>query len=288
MLADILVIASIYTLLAAGYVIVYQSSRVLNFAYAEMFMVSAYVCFTIVAAIELDPLTIFPVAVALGLIAGVLVYFVLMAPMAGHPVFAAVLVTIGLGIVLRGFVIIAYGGQILFPGRALGVDNTAVELFAGISVTRYGLVIILTAIVIMAALLAFFRYAKVGTQMRAASFDAKLAAYRGMNIHFLFAVAWGMALAIGTLAGGLYGMNYQIGAEIALVGIKALVVALVGGMDSLAGAVPAALIVAALEILVQVYVDPQLSEVIPFIVLVTILLIRPWGLMGTKEMIDRV
>lgn len=288
MLADILVLLSIYALLGSGYVIVYRSSRVLNFAYPEIFMVGAYLGFSIVATVQLDPHTIFPVGIVIGVVAGILIYLFLMAPMAGQPVFAAVLVTIGLGIILRGLVYIEFTGQSIFPGSELGVDNSAVDVFEGLSITRYGLVMVVASLAIIAGLLLFFRYSRLGMQMRAASFDPKLAAYRGMNIHLLFAIAWGMSLGIGAFAGGLYGMNYQIGIAISLVGIKALVVALVGGMDSLTGLIPAALIVAAMEILVQRFIDPALSEVIPFIVLVVILLIRPWGLLGTKEMIDRV
>ena len=288
MLADILVLLSIYALLGAGYVIVYRSSRVLNFAYPEIFMVGAYLGFTIVATVQLDPHTIFPVGIVIGVAAGILIYFFLMAPMAGQPVFAAVLVTIGLGIILRGLVYIEFTGQSIFPGSELGVDNSTVDVFEGLSITRYGLVMVVASLAIIAGLLLFFRYSRLGMQMRAASFDPKLAAYRGMNIHLLFAIAWGMSLGIGAFAGGLYGMNYQIGIAISLVGIKALVVALVGGMDSLTGLIPAALIVAGMEILVQRFIDPALSEVIPFIVLVVILLLRPWGLLGTKEMIDRV
>ena len=288
MLADILVLLSIYALLGSGYVIVYRSSRVLNFAYPEIFMVGAYLGFSIVATVQLDPHTIFPVGIVIGVVAGILIYLFLMAPMAGQPVFAAVLVTIGLGIILRGLVYIEFTGQSIFPGSALGVDNSTVDVFEGLTITRYGLVMVVASLAIIAGLLLFFRYSRLGMQMRAASFDPKLAAYRGMNIHLLFAIAWGMSLGIGAFAGGLYGMNYQIGIAISLVGIKALVVALVGGMDSLTGLIPAALIVAAMEILVQRFIDPALSEVIPFIVLVVILLIRPWGLLGTKEMIDRV
>ena len=288
MLADILVLLSIYALLGAGYVIVYRSSRVLNFAYPEIFMVGAYLCFTIVASLQLHAHMIFPLGIVIGIVAGVLVYLFLMAPMAGQPVFAAVLVTIGLGTILRGLVYIRFTAQSIFPGSALGVDNSTVEVFEGLSITRYGLVMAVLSLVVITGLLLFFRYSRLGMQMRAASFDPKLAAYRGMNIHLLFALAWGISLGIGAFAGALYGMNYQIGIAISVVGIKALVVALVGGMDSLTGLIPAALIVATMEILVQRFIDPALSEVIPFIALVIILLLRPWGLLGTKEMIDRV
>lgn len=288
MIGDILFLASIYVMIAAGYVIVYSSSRVLNFAHGDVFMISAFMGFSVVSALSLPALFTFPVAIAVGIIAGFAIYAILMSPIAGQPVFAAVLVTIGLGIILRAIVIVGFSGQVIFPGRALGIDNSMINVVAGISMTRYSLVAVASSVVVMAALLAFFRYSKLGFEMRAASFDARLAAYRGMPIHLLFAIAWGIALGFGAFAGGLYGMNNQIGVETAFVGLKALVVALVGGMDSLSGAIPAALIVATLEVLLQRYVDPHLSEVVPFIVLLVILFLRPWGLRGTKEIIDRV
>jgi len=124
--------------------------------------------------------------------------------------------------------------------------------------------------------------------MRAAAEDSRLAAYRGTNIHLLFALAWGIATAIAMYTSALYSFNQQLNPNLSEVALRGLAVALVGGMDSIKGTVPAALLIAALEIVMQRYVSPQASEAVPFFALVLVLLVRPWGLFGTKEAIDRI
>ncbi|HKS61566.1 MAG TPA: branched-chain amino acid ABC transporter permease [Xanthobacteraceae bacterium] len=288
MLVDVLVLGSIYALLSAGYVIVYRASRVLNFAYPDIFMVAAYLAFAIVSYAKLDPLLMFPVNILLGGVAGALMYALLMAPMAGQPVFAAVLVTVGLGVILRGLVVAGFTGQVIFPGRSIGLDYSLVEIAPFLRMNIAQIVTVLSGFAMVAVLLLVSRYSRLGMQMRATSSDARLAAYRGINIHAIFAISWGAAIALGSFSGALFGLNAQVGTESAFIAVKALVVALVGGMDSLGGVLPAALLVAALETFVQRFVDPQLSEIIPFVFLIAVLLIRPWGLSGTKEIIDRV
>jgi branched-chain amino acid transport system permease protein len=285
---DIVVLASIYALLALGYVIVYRTSRVLNFAHGDVFMVGGYLAFALLSVTALTPLLALPASLLGGALAGILVYAVLMAPMAGHSVFAAVLVTIGLGIVIRGATLIAFGGQIIYPGRVLEVSNEPIALFGNVVLARLEIYIIASAVVIVAALLAFFRYSSLGIRMRAASEDPRLAAYRGTNIHLLFALAWAIATAIAMYTSALYSFNQQLNPTLSEVALRGLAVALVGGMDSIRGTVPAALLIAALEITTQRYISPQASEAVPFLILVIVLLVRPWGFLGTKEAIDRI
>jgi branched-chain amino acid transport system permease protein len=288
MIADIIVLASIYALLALGYVIVYRTSRVLNFAHGDVFMVGGYLTFAFVSALSVAPMLALPASFVGGALAGILIYAVLMAPMAGHSVFAAVLVTIGLGIVIRGATLIGFGGQIIYPGRVLGVTNEPIALLGGFVLTSLEIYIVASAVIIIAALLAFFRYSSLGIRMRAASEDSRLAAYRGSNIHLLFALAWGIATAIAMYTSALYSFSQQLNPTLSEVGLRGLAVALVGGMDSIKGTIPAALLIAALEIATQRYVSAQASEAVPFFMLVIVLLARPWGLLGTKEAIDRI
>lgn len=288
MLANILVVASIYALVAIGYIIVYRSSRVLNFAHGEIFMIGGYMTFAFVASVGIDPLAALPFAIALGFTIGVAVYFVLLAPMAGHSLFAAVLVTIGFGIVIRGVALILFQGQILYPGRMLGFRDQAVAVLPGLEFTTTEIYFIASAVTAIVGLLVFFRYSSLGVRMRAASHDPRLAAYRGINIHQVFALAWGIAAAIAIFASALYSFGHQVNPHLTEVAIRGLAVALVGGMDSLKGVGPAALLVATAEQLTQHYVSPQASDAIPFIVLLLVLMARPWGLFGTKEAIDRI
>ena len=288
MIADVLVLASVYIILAVGFVIIYRTSHVLNFAHGDVFMLSGYLGFALISAFALPPLYALPASFGGGLIVGTAMYFVLMAPMAGHSVFAAVLVTIALGMVLRGIAALFFQGQVLYPGRILGVENEPYELLPGFTLTTLGIAIILSMITIMVGLLLFFRYSSWGIRMRAASQDPRLAAFRGINIHLVFAGSWALATGIGMYAGALYSYDQQVSPSLSDVALRGLAVALVGGMDSIKGVIPAAFLVAFIELTVQRYGSPQAAEAIPFFILVLVLLIRPWGLFGTKEFIDRI
>ena len=112
--------------------------------------------------------------------------------------------------------------------------------------------------------------------------------FSGINIHALFALAWAIATAIAIYTSALYSFNQQVNPSLSEVALRGLAVALVGGMDSIKGVVPAALLIAALEMLTQRYVSAHASEAVPFVMLVLVLLVRPWGFLGTKEAIDRI
>lgn len=288
MIANLLVTSSLYVLLALGYIIVYRSSRVLNFAHGQIFMVGGYLTFALSVGLHIGPLAALPLSLLIGLAIGVLVYFVLMAPMAGHPLFAAVLVTVAFGIVLDGVAAVAFQGQILYPGKMLGFEDAPWAVLRGLTLTTSEILLVASAAGAMVVLPLFFRFSSLGIQMRAASQDSRLAAFRGINIHLVFSVAWGIAIAIAIYASALYSLGHQINPHLTEVAIRGLAVALVGGMDSMLGVVPAALLVAALQLLTEQYVSPEASDAIPFAMLLLVLMARPWGLFGTKEAIDRI
>ena len=124
--------------------------------------------------------------------------------------------------------------------------------------------------------------------MRAAGQNPLLAAQRGINLNAIYALAWGLSTLTGALAGMLISLDSGLTSSMAIIGLKAFPAALVGGLDSLAGAIIGALIIGACEVLAIQFIDPLLSDVIPFIVLIAMLIVRPWGLFGTREELDRV
>ena len=115
-----------------------------------------------------------------------------------------------------------------------------------------------------------------------------LAAQRGINLHAVYALAWSLSTLTGSLAGMLIALDSGLTSSMAVIGLKAFPAALVGGLDSLLGALFGALIVGAAEVLSIQYIDPLLSDVVPFLVLIAALVVRPWGLLGTREELDRV
>jgi len=287
-LATTLVVASLYALLGAGYVLVYRASRVLNLAQGDLLTLGGYLLFAVTATIGATPVLVVPLALVLSTLAGFLIYRTLMRPMAGHPIFAAVLVTVTLGILLRAAIVLIFTDRIRHPLPMLGWRNPPVALPGGTVVSTFDLATVATAVVVFAALFLFLRFSPIGIQMRAAGERALLASQRGINFHFIFALAWALAAFCGGLAGMLYACNIRLEPSLDVLGLKAFAVALVGGLDSLAGVIPAALLVAGIEVLSIRYGNPLLSDVSPFLCLLAMLLVRPWGLLGTKEELDRV
>ena len=125
-------------------------------------------------------------------------------------------------------------------------------------------------------------------RMRAAGQNPLLAAQRGIGLHGIYALSWGLATFTGGLAGMLIALDAGLESTLVIIGLKAFPAALVGGLDSLVGALAGSLVVASAEVLLIQYVDPLLSDVVPFFVLLAMLVVRPWGLFGTREELDRV
>jgi branched-chain amino acid transport system permease protein len=220
--------------------------------------------------------------------AGFAIYRLLMRPMAGHPVFAAVLVTMTLGILLRAAIVLLYTDQIRHPLVPLGLANPPRALPGGAVVSTLDLAMVGAAAAVFGGLFLFFRLSPLGIQMRAAGEQALLAAQRGIDFHRLFALSWALATFTGALAGILYSSNVRLEPSLDVLGLKAFAVALVGGLDSLAGVIPAAILVALVEVLCVRYLSPLLADVSPFLCLLAMLLVRPWGLLGTREELERV
>jgi branched-chain amino acid transport system permease protein len=287
-IATTLVVASLYALLGAGYVLVYRASRVLNLAQGDLLTLGGYLLFATAATFPGAPTLALPLAAALSALTGVLVYVALMRPMAGHPVFAAVLVTVTLGILLRAAIVFAFTDRTRHPLQQLGLANPPRPLPGGAVVSTFDLATVAAAAALFIGLFAFLRLSPLGIQMRAAGEKALLAAQRGINFQLLFALSWALAGFAGALAGILYANNVRLDPSLGVLGLKAFAVALVGGLDSLGGVIPGALIVAAIEVLSVRYGDPLLADVSPFLCLLAMLLVRPWGLFGTREELERV
>jgi branched-chain amino acid transport system permease protein len=287
-LATVVVVASLYALLGAGYVLVYRASRVLNLAQGDLLTLGGYFLFAVASAVPGVPALSVPIAAALSALAGVLIYLLLMRPMAGHPIFAAVLVTVTLGILLRAAIVFAFTDRTRHTLALLALSNPPRRLPGGAVVSTFDLVMVAAAVLLFAGLFLFLRLSPLGIQMRAAGERPLLASQRGINFHAVFALSWALAAFAGGLAGMIYASNVRLDPSLDILGLRAFAVALVGGLDSLAGVIPAALLVATVEVMSVRYGNPLLSDVSPFLCLLAMLLIRPWGLFGTREELERV
>ena len=288
LVVNIIVLAAIYALLACGYVMIYRVSRVMNMAHGELAMLGAYLLFSAASLLVGHPVVAIVAAVISSLVVGVLVYVVLMRKMTGEMVLAAILTTIAIGILLRGLVVLIWSAAQQHPLQVLRLSNPPIELVGGARISTCAAIIVLMTVVVYGALFVFLRFGRWGVRMRAAGQNPLLAAQRGVNLNAIYALAWGLSALTGSIAGMLIALDSGLDQTMVVIGLKAFAPALVGGLDSLVGALVGALIVAAAEVLAIHYIDPLLSDVVPFLVLIVMLIVRPWGLFGTREELDRV
>ena len=285
---NIAVLAAIYALISCGYVLIYRVSRVLSLAHGELMMLGAYGLAATASLFSGHPLIAIAASALLALLVGILVYGVLMWRMTGESVLAAVLATIALGVLLRGAMVLFFGTQTRYPLQELGWANVSIAVGESARISAAGLVLVLGTAAVYAGLFLFLHASRWGIRMRAAGQNPLLAAQRGIRLHGVYALAWGLATFTGGMAGMLITCDAGIESTLVTIGLKAFPAALVGGLDSLLGALIGSVIVAGAEVLLINFVDPLLSDVVPFFVLLAMLVVRPWGLFGTREELDRV
>lgn len=288
LLLVILIQASFYALLGMGYVLIYRATRVLNLAHGDLMVFGAFLFFqTLVVTGGNLPMSIVA-GLAGAAVMGALIYFGVMRPLAGYPVAVGVLATIALGIVLRSITTFIWSGQTRYPGEYLGPLGKPFELMAGLSISGIDVGIIAVAIIAMAGFPMLLQRASIGVEMRGVAENALLAAQRGINIHSINALSWAAATLMATVAGIFFALKVRLGPDIWYVGLAGFAPALIGGMDSLKGITIGALIVAAAEVLASRYIAPQVAMAAPFLVLLVALWIRPWGIFGSREELERI
>jgi branched-chain amino acid transport system permease protein len=278
---------AIFALVALGFVLIYKSSDVINFAQGELLLIGAYLTYAMVEQFGLWWPAGVIIAVVLAAIVGVLIEQLVLRPLIGEPVISVIMVTIGLSSLLRA-IVGAIWGVTPRPAPQFLPTDTATILGANVGVDRiwaFGLAITLFVILTL-----FFRYSREGIAMRAVADDQQAALSMGISVKKVWAVAWAIA-AITAAVGGILLMSIfgGVSGTIARVGLIVFPVVILGGLDSIPGAIIGGLIIGLLQSFAGGYLPPEwgLGEVVPFIVLLLILLVRPYGLFG-QRIIERV
>ncbi len=284
-----LVIGSIYALVALGFVVIYKSSSILNFAQGEFLMLGAYVCLAIFTAHRVPLLPSFALTLAFAVVLGVLTERILLRPMIGEPVISVIMLTLGLSSVLKAVVQGIWGTDIrpypeIFPTKPV--------LIGPLPVSQGYLYSVASVLVLLALFSVFFKFSRVGIAMRATAFSQQVALSMGISVKRIFAVAWSIAAVVSAVGGVLLGgIRGGVDGAFAFFGLKVIPVVILGGLDSVLGAIVGGLVIGVLENLSGGYLDPLfgggVKEVAPFIALVVILTIKPYGLFG-KVKIERV
>jgi branched-chain amino acid transport system permease protein len=288
LLVVVLIQASFYALLGMGYVLIYRATRVLNLAHGDLMVFGAYLFWQALVTSG-GNLTLSIMAAALGAtLLGATVYLGVMRPLASYPVAVGVLATIALGLVLRTIVTVIWSAQTRYPAELLGQTGRPIVLFAGASISGIDTLVIAAAIIATIGFPLLLRLSTVGIEMRCVAENAVLAAQRGINIHRINAFSWAAATVMATVAGIFFSIKARLGPDVWYVGLAGFAPALIGGMDSLKGVIIGAVIVAAAEVLAALYIAPQVAIAAPFLVLLVALWIRPWGIFGSREELERI
>jgi branched-chain amino acid transport system permease protein len=283
---------AIYALLALGFVMIYKATQVISFAQPALMVLGGLVGYH---ATQVWGLPFFPgllVAIIGGALIGLAVERLTMRPMLGKPVFILAIITIGVDQVLR-----------IIANRYIGVESRIVRYpdgtervkLAGIFFTQQTLGLIGVTALCVLALVLFFRYSRYGLAMRATALDQETSLAQGISVGMMFALAWAIAGGLAAIAGTFLAAS-SAGMEQTtwVIALKALPAIIIGGLDSMPGAVVGGLCVGVVEALTAVYqpdVAPWLggnfSLVAPYALMFVVLLVKPYGLFGTRE-VERV
>lgn len=279
-----LVSGAAYGMIAMGFALIYKATGVVNFAQGELVMLTAYVAFSIAGAVDLGFWSLLAVTVPIAMVIGLALERIFIRPMLGEPTFAIVMVTIGLAVILRGVTIMIWGPDPL--DFAAGLSRDVITLgplpFYPAQLYAIGCLAILVGLAY-----GFLRYTRIGIAMRAVAANETAALLMGVSVKRIHAVAWSLSSAIAAVAGILFAANFKLGPDMWFQGLRSFPALILGGLDSLIGAAIGGLIIGVVETLAQGYLGQGLREIAGFVVIVVILMVRPYGLFGARD-IERV
>jgi branched-chain amino acid transport system permease protein len=272
-------IGCVYALVALGFVLIYKATEVVNFAQGELLMLGAFLAYTLIVLAGLDFWVGAPVAIALTAAMGFGIERTVVRPIVGQPVFAIVMVTIGIGFVARST-------ASMVPGW--GVDTRIIQTPFAHKTLRLGTVVLSqdhVAIICLTTLLCgglflFFRHTRLGVAMQATSQNQLAAYYVGIPVPTVFSLIWAISSAVAAFAGILLAPIAFVHANMGFIGIKAFPAAVLGGFGSIPGAVVGGVVIGIVEALAGFYLPEGFKDVAAYVVLLLVLLIRPQGLFG--------
>jgi branched-chain amino acid transport system permease protein len=282
-----LMIGLMYALIALGFVLVYKATDAINFAQGEFVMFAAFVA-AAGAVADLPFWLCALMAVAAMIAFGFGLERVVLRPLIGRPVVAIIMATIGIAALLRGFATLVFGAGT----RAIVMPVSDEPIYLGpITLPPVQLVSAGVSLVFLAAFTWFFLRTRMGVAMRAVADSHQVAMAMGINVPRYFALAWAMAGIVSALGGVVWGAMLGVDNQLALVGLKVFPVVILGGLDSVVGAVVGGLIVGVVENLAAGYFDPIVGggtkDFVPYVLMIIVLMVRPYGLFG-KWQIERV
>ena len=289
LLVNGLIVGALYGVVAMSFVLIYKASRIVNFAQGEFLLIGAWACWWLLTSWQLPFWIGFPITLAFMLVFGIVLQVVVLRPMIGEPIISVIMVTIGLSIFFQALMKWIFG---VFAKPFPPIFASATVNVFGLEVQTVYVVSLVVSLLIMAGFGWFFKLSRLGLAMRATAFDQQVAQSLGISVRQMFAMSWAISAMVSAVAGVVVGVVNGVSSALSFFGIKVFPAVILGGLDSVVGAVLGGLIVGLLENFAH-YVDSQwlnwgnMYEIAPFYVLIIILMFKPYGLFGTKD-IERV
>ena len=284
-----LALGMVYALVAIGFVIILKCSEAFNIAQGHFVMIGGYLGYTFLVTFGLPIWATLVLAIVVAIFMGLLIERLALRPLVGQPVLAVIMMTIALATVFEGLATLIWGGEYktyhgLLPTLTLKVS--------GISIPSESLIGLIVSIVAVVILLLMFRYTKIGLAMRATAEDLQVVQSVGIKATTVYAVSWIIACVVGVIGGILLGGVSGVMIPLSTIGLKAFAVVLLGGVNSIGGAIVAGIILGILENIAAGYLDPLLpggglAQVFPFLVIIIMLIFKPYGLFGLVR-IERI
>jgi branched-chain amino acid transport system permease protein len=279
-------IGFLYGLSAMGFVMIFKSSSVLNFAHGELLAIGAYFFLAFIIWAKLPFLLAFLLALVGCFLLGIVIERVFLRPLIGEPLIYVIMLTVGLAAMFKGLILLIWGGNLhTYPNflpEELGMNWGVVRIPPVYSAT---LVIGILFLILFGL---FFKFSSQGIYMRSVADNQRAALSLGVHVKRVFALSWAIAALVAGMSGMVLGIINGVNVhDLSAIGLKVFPVVILGGLDSIGGAIIGGIIIGLLETFTGGYLSPSLRDVVPYVILVLILLLKPYGLFGLKE-IERV
>lgn len=272
-------VGSIYALLALAIVIPFKASGVLNFGQGELATLGAYAAL-VLSQFGMPYALVLLLVVATGALFGIVVERLLIRPIAQAPAFTIVIATFAIGLAIKSAIAIHWGDT---PFAIEGPFGDEPVTLGVLRANPTSLWIVFCMVLVTVLLAAFFRFVRTGKAMRAVAINPEAAMLMGIRVHAIYRWAWAISAAIGAVAGLLVAPVIGINPEMGQLILRGLVAAVLGGFTSIWGAVIGGLLVGLLETFASVTVGSTFKNLVPFVVLMLLLVFRPYGLFGVRD-----
>lgn len=284
LLSSGLVIGSLYGLIAMGFAIVYRATGMVHFAVGEVMMLVAYTSFSLAQIPGIGIAGVLVGTIPFAIVLGLVLERLFIRPMLGEAMFSRVMVTIGLAVVIRSTVILVWGVEPNAYPRFLGEQIIRVGSLAFYPAQLFSLGALAA---LCLAMWAFFRHSRVGIAMRATSNNETTALLMGIDVRRISALAWALSSAFAAFAGLSFSMMFSLEPEISQMGLRGFPATILGGLDSVVGGALGGFLIGVTENLASGYLGRGLKEIAGFVLIIVVLMVKPYGLFGQRE-IERV